>query len=216
MITTITKIMNHRITPNSGKTVTVRGVINASELESAACTYNAQAENIKKSSVLADGTFNTLAEVIQVARRVADVNSATKDSNVFLKLGSEFKTELSKLLDTTIDGKKVLAETIKIDTGLGSGTVEIGVNLAEDDHYKVVEAATSIMAADGKAYDDQVKLDNAVDGLYTTASVASAKASFLDNRYNTLCDLAENTKNAKVKQVVRAGGSPTSLLNSIF
>lgn len=216
MITTISKIMNHRVTPTSGKTVTLGGIVNASELEASALSYNVQAENIKKSSVLAEGTFNTLSEVIQVAKRVADANMSTKDSDTFAKLGTEFKAELANLLATTIEGKKILSETSEVDLGLGSGTIELGINLTDDDHYKVVEAATNTMAADGKAYGDQGKLDNAVDGLYSTAAVASAKASFLDNRYHTLNNLASNTKIATEKQAVQAGGSPTSLLNSIF
>jgi len=216
MITTISKIMNHRVTPTSGKTVTLGGLVNTSELESSAHLYNVQAENIKKSSVLADGTFNTITEVIQVAKRVADANASTKDSDTFIKLGTEFKAELANLLATTIEGKKILSETTTVDLGLGSGTVEVGVKLTDDDHYKVVEAATKTMADDGKAYGDQGKLDIAVDGLYSVAAVASAKAGFLDNRYNTLNTLANNTKNATEKQAVYAGGTPSSLLNSIF
>lgn len=215
MITIITKIMNNRVTTNTGKTITVGGLFNSSELELAAQEYNVQAENIKKSSVLADGTFNTLTEVIHVAKQVADVNAVTNDSKTFIKLGNEFKTELTNLLETTVDGKKILAETTKIDLGIGSGSIEVGINLADDLHYKIIEEATNTMAIDGQAYGDQKQLDSAVDGLFSTAAAASAKASFLDNRYHTLNDLAANTKIAAKKQLVQVGGSPTSLFNTL-
>ncbi|MCR4666351.1 MAG: hypothetical protein K5657_03555 [Desulfovibrio sp.] len=210
----LNKVMNGQYRTENGKTLTMAGRINASKLDSTANTFNVQAENVAKGSTIADATQDALTEVLNLAKSLQNSAASITDSEALKTMAAAYKSELAKLTATEVDGFAVLGGTTGVDMGLESGELDVGVDVTGLGGYSDLSGAISNMES-GTAVTAS-SLDAIVSNLYAAVAAAGTKASVLGNRYDTLNDMASSYKNASDSQVVTAGGSPTSLLNSLL
>ena len=206
----LNKVMNGQYRADSGKTLTMAGRINAANLDAKAKTYNVNAENIEKGSVIADATQDALTEMIVLAKKIQEANLSTTDTDALVKLGTEFSNEFAALYGTAVEGVNVLNGTQTVGLGLG-GSVSVGVSGDAD-----IQALSTAVASMVGGANITTNLDDIIAHLYATIATEGAKASLLANRYDTLNDLAANYKVASDNQAVTEGGSPTSLLNHLL
>lgn len=209
----LNKIMNGQYSATSGKSITLAGRLNASDLDTQATTYAVQAENVRKSSVYADALANGLSEIADIAKRAAQYN-ASMDGEALKKAAAGLQQELTSLLNTTTDGgNKLFSSVISTDLGQGAGSVVIASNISAGGISSLSTALSTLAAGSNITGTD---LEKAQQVLLGEISDASAKAALLENRYNSLNDLISSYRNASDEQVVNAGGNSTSLLNNLL
>ncbi|MBQ9407182.1 MAG: hypothetical protein IJU37_10675 [Desulfovibrio sp.] len=212
----LNKIMNGQYRTNNGNTITMGGRINAAHLDVASRVNNADAANAAKAVTIVDGVQNALTEVLAVAKNAYEAAKTINDTTAMSRIGTEFSNELSKLLDTKLDGIQVLKSQTAINLGAGSGSISAGIDLSSEGAYVSLTKAVSSMAAGTTGNAGYSVIETAINDLLGLVSVAGAQASLLNNRYDMLNDLSQSYHTASDHQVVTQGGNSTSLLNALL
>ncbi|MBQ7607732.1 MAG: hypothetical protein IJU76_07140 [Desulfovibrionaceae bacterium] len=214
----LNKVMNGQYSATSGKTITLAGRINASQLDTQATKYAVQAENVREGAVYADAVANALSEFADIAKRAGQIN-ASMSGEALKEAATGLKAELAELVKTKADNGTDLfgASGPTVDLGQGAGTITLGQNSANGG-ISALSSALSTLAEGSNitATGSGNTLEVAQTKLLGEISDASAKAALLENRYTSLNDLISSYKNASDDQVVNAGGNSTSLLNNLL
>ena len=212
----LNKIMNEEYRANSGKTLTIGGRMNASNLDATSYKYAAEAEDVAKMSVFADATQDVLTEVLALAKQIQS-NASLTDKSAIIALGKEISTQFTSITGAVIDGLSVLNTTLTANLGFGSGSISLGMDSSTfNAHVAGLTAALTAMATGSAISSVLSNLETSINMLIADVAVHGAKASLMAHRYQSLNDLATVYKNASDDQAVNVGGSASSLLNALL
>ena len=215
----LNKVMNQTYRTENGKTLTLAGRINAAKMDSQAFQYGIQAENLAKAQTVVNATQDALTEVVAMAKKIqsSEVDSSSASR---AKLAAELRTELTEKVKTVVEGLSILSSgnSSTVGLGLGSGVMTIAPSAATDGGLGAINSLSSALSSlsVSSATADRSLINSIIEDLYGAIAVEGAKAELINNRYDTLNDIARSYKEATDDQVVTQGGSPTSLLNALL
>lgn len=212
----LNKVMNKQYKTQNGNTLTLAGRLNASNLDSQAQGYGVLAGNVAKAATFADATENALTEMLDLAKRVQGAANSTSDTAAMQKLGTALQSEYDSLLASSVDNVALIGGTKEAKLGLGSSSITLGsADYGTAGALGNLKTALAAMSA-GSTTTDPTTLDTTISQLNAAVAAEGSKASVLHNRYDALNDLSASYLQASNDQAVTAGGSASSLLNSLL
>lgn len=211
----LNKIMTGQYRTQNNNSITIAGRMNAAHLDSTATKLNIEAETARKGMVLADSAANGLSEILERVRDFAEINTTLTGSDL-QSAASEVQSQLTTLIGTQVNGTSVLGGETNVLLGQGDTTgVKVGLDLANETAYKAFTEALTDLVDNGTAIDDTV-IKSAINELMVNITNEAGKSNVLENRYNSLNDLANSYHDASDDQVVTAGGNSTLLINKLL
>lgn len=216
----LNRIMNGQIKSDTGKTVTAAGRVMASRLDATAFANSVAAANVSNGLTIAQSAQNAMTELAAKVKKLQELGATAKTNDEVQAYAAGMKTEIEALLDTQADGAEVIGGKAgdkalqTVDLGLGSGPVNVGVQVNKsgtkfNDLYAVLSTGATQANIDGLCSD-------AIDELYAAIATVGSQYDTMNNRYQMLNDLNETYHAASDMQAVTAGGSASSLLSRIL
>ena len=216
----LNRVMNGQLKAQSGRTISPASRAVAADLDAAARSYGVIASNVAAAKPIVDGAQSALTELAAVLEKTRDAMLGAPDAAAVSSLAAEARTEMDALLRASFDGVSPLGSgpgsTRSVTLGPGAGeTMTVGgLNLggggtAFDTLYNSLDATLTV-APTADAFND------AIAWLANLVARQGAQRNVLTDRYDMLSDLAATLHDASDDQAMTAGGSSSSLLNTVF
>ena len=219
----LNRVMNGQFTPESGRTINAASRHMGMRHDATAQTYDLLAENIAYGKTIVQGTENALTELKSQVEKIRDL-WAVDDSSVRTQdIADSLKQNLDAILETEVNGVKILGGSNASNVGLGSD-LTIGIDAVET--IKIGGAA-ALNATNFRAFYNALTspgsfastpsaqgmelCNKAITELVEKIATQGQQYKILDNRYTMYNDLASSYHTFSDEQVVNMGGAMSVL-----
>ena len=221
----LNKIMNGKLSTESGKTITMGTRAQSSELNQAAIEPSITSANIKAKMTIAIEVQNFLTEAKDYLENLdKEMRSATVETANALK--TEAAPHIRSLHLKSFDGQTIFTDDVpvrKIDIDIGLGdTISIGGIDLETVLDELINTKTGLKATVTDANlatfkKDVGKLtDDALDVINGAIATTSSQIRVMNGRTAILDDLASTYVDAAANQSIVGTGSASGLLNNVL
>lgn len=219
----LNRIMNGQIKSDTGKTVTAAGRVMASRLDATAFANSVAAANVSNGLTIAQSAQNAMTELAAKVKKLQELGATAKTDDEVQAYATGMKAEIDALLDTQADGAAVIGgkagdqDLQTVDLGLGSGPINVGVQVNKGGtNGTKFNALYAVLTTGATQADIDGLCSAAIDELYAAIATVGSQYDTMNNRYQMLNDLNETYHAASDMQAVTAGGSASSLLSRIL